>query len=140
MIDLQIFRELDPAEVSDENMNYYREELIKMHDELSDAFAEELKKIDSDNFDPYSFFGERKVKKISKKYAKKISEVDMLVDVIDDEMDRREKYNEEQRYTGSGKYVPRYSLDPEEYLKQEQEKTARIRKSLENDDNNEENQ
>ena len=63
MIDLEQFKELDPIEVSDEKMKYFSEELLKMHDELTDAWAEELKTLETEEFDPYSFFGERKSKK-----------------------------------------------------------------------------
>ena len=69
MIDLQIFRELDPADVPDEKMMYFRDELVKMHDELIDLMAEDVKKVDTENFDPYSFRGERALKKIAKKHA-----------------------------------------------------------------------
>ncbi len=134
MIDLEIFKELDPVEVSDEKMQYYKKELLIMHDELIDKFGDDVKKLDTEDFDPYSFFGEKKLKKLAKAHAKKVAEVDMLIGVIDDEMKKRENYNEEQRYVDNGNYVPKYSLDPDEYLKTEQEKTEKIRKGIEDFD------
>lgn len=134
MIDLEQFKHLNPAEVSDENMNYFREELLKMHDELVDAWMEEVKKYDTENFDPYSFSGSRILKKLAKKHSKKVAEVDLLIEVIDDEMAMRENYREEQRYLGNKKFSPDENFDKEEYLKREQEKTEKIRKIYSEDD------
>ncbi len=130
MIDLEQFKELDPIEVSDEKMKYFSEELLKMHDELTDAWAEELKTLETEEFDPYSFFGERKIKKLAKKHAPKIAEVDMLLDVIDDEMQKREKFKDEQRYVDGGN-ITTSELSGEEFLKEEQKKTERIRRKYE---------
>lgn len=134
MIDLKQFETMDPVDVSDQKMAYFKEELLKMRDELLDAWSDEVKKLDSDDFDPYSFFGERKIKKISKQHSKKLAEVDLLLDVIDDEMSRRDNYNEEQRYMGTGKYVPKYSTDSNQYLKNEEQKTEKIRRKYEDEE------
>lgn len=134
MIDLEQFKTLDPVDVSDEKMAYFKKELLIMHDELVDAWTDEVKLYDTEDFDPYSFFGERKLKKIAKKHAGKIAEVDLLIGVIDDEMSRREKYYEEQRYSGNGKVKQSFDGSDEEFLKREQEKTDSIRKIYEDDD------
>lgn len=126
MIDLEQFKVLNPSDVSDEQMMYFRDELVKMHDELVDIMADEVKKYDTENFDPYSFRGERILKKISKKHAPKIAEVDMLIEVIDDEMSRRDTYNEQQRYIEGGNYK-KFNDTTEEFLEKEQKKIDRKR-------------
>lgn len=138
MIDLEQFEKLNPAEVSDEQMMKFQEELLKMHDELVDAWAEEVKTVCTDDFDPYSFWGSRKLDKIGKKHSKTLANVDLLLEIIDGEMTRRDQYNEEQRYTGSGKYKPRYSLDEEEYIENEKKKNERIRNVYDFDDDDDE--
>ena len=118
MIDLQQFQELDPAEVPDEK--------------IMDAMANDLKAVDTENFDPYSFRGERVLNKIAKKHAGKIAEVDMLLEVIDDEMARRDHYNEQQRYIEGGNYKKfDPSITTEEFLESEQKKIKRTRKQIE---------
>lgn len=130
MIDLQQFREIDPEDVSDEKMMYFRDELVKMHDELVDAWTEEVKKYDTENFDPYSFRGERLIKKIAKKHTPKIVEVDMLIEVIDNEMARRSTYNEQQHYVEGGKHKVDNDTK-EEFLEKEKKKIERTRKKYE---------
>ncbi len=127
MIDLEQFKTLNPVDVSDEKMKYFKDELLKMHEELTDIWTEELKKLDNENFDPYSFSNERKLKKLAKKHSPKLAEVDMLLDVIDDELSRRDKYNEQQRYVEGGNYR-QDELSDEEYFNEEVKKTERIRK------------
>ncbi len=127
MIDLEQFKTLNPVDVSDEKMKYFKDELLKMHEELTDIWTEELKKLDNENFDPYSFSNERKLKKLAKKHSPKLAEVDMLLDVIDDELSRRDKYNEQQRYVEGVNYR-QDELSDEEYFNEEVKKTERIRK------------
>lgn len=130
MIDLEQFKTLDPLEVTDEKMNYFSEELQKMREELLDAWANELKEIETEDFDPYSFFGKRKLKKLAQKHTPKIAEVDMLLDVIDDEMKKRETFKEQQRYVVGGK-VNESKVSGEEFLKAEEKKTEKIRRKYE---------
>lgn len=130
MIDLEQFKTLDPLEVTDEKMNYFSEELQKMREELLDAWANELKEIETEDFDPYSFFGERKLKKLAQKHTPKIAEVDMLLDVIDDEMKKRETFKEQQRYVVGGN-VNEPKVSGEEFLKAEEKKTEKIRRKYE---------
>ena len=127
MIDLKQFHELDPSDVSDDKMMYFRDELTKMHDELVEAWTDDVKKVDTENFDPYSFRGERILKKIAKKHTPLIAEVDMLIDVIDDEMARRDEYNEQQHYVEGGKRKEHIE-DTDEFIAKEQKKIDRKRR------------
>ena len=54
----------------------------------------------------------------------------MLLDVIDDEMQKREKFKDEQRYVDGGN-ITTSELSGEEFLKEEQKKTERIRRKYE---------
>jgi hypothetical protein len=90
---------------------------------FDDEWAKELKIISSvEGFDPYSFWGERKIKKLAKKHAQKTSGLIYLEGLTAEEIRKRDKYKEEQMYSGKGKYKG-YTMSTEEFLEREQIKT-----------------
>lgn len=116
---------------TDDELRALRDEALVKYDDIIDTWAVELKEInEKTDFDPYSRKGERIISKLGKKYADPLSDVEIVLETIQDELDKRDNYNEQQRYMEGGDYT-RSELDDNEFLKREKEKTERIRKILE---------
>lgn len=110
-------------EMTDDELYAFRDKLSVLHARFDDEWAKELKIISSvEGFDPYSFWGERKIKKLAKKHAQKTSGLIYLEGLTAEEIRKRDKYKEEQMYSGKGKYKG-YTMSTEEFLEREQIKT-----------------
>lgn len=126
-------------------VNYSTETLLAMRDEALDKYdayvekwAVELKAItDEKDFDQYSKKSEKKVKKLNNKYLDPMTDIEVVLATIQEELDKRDNYNEQQRYVEGGNYI-RDNISDEDFLKREQEKTERIRSILSGDIDEEE--
>lgn len=90
------------AEMSDDELFEFRDWLQTEKTTIDDEWAEELKNITGPSFDPYTRKGERILKKLGKKYAEKSMGVIYLQELTIDEISKRKKFKEEQRYLGKG--------------------------------------
>ena len=110
-------------EMTDEELYAFRDKLSVLHAKFDDEWVEELKIISNqDGFDPYSYWGERKIKKLAKKHAQKTSGLLYLESLTAEELRKRDKFKEEQMYSGKGKYAGR-TMTTEEFIEREQIKT-----------------
>lgn len=98
-----------------------------INQKLADELAVELKK---DSFDIYSRRGERMVKKISKKYIGSLVGADSYLEILNDEIAKREQYEEQMRYSGK-RVGKKEELSEEDFLQQEQDKTWAYRSKIE---------
>lgn len=114
---------LNIAEIGDKELVVFRNELLMKQSEIEEAYAEDIAEISKgDDFDPYSRKGERQIKKIAKKYQDITTGVDYLLEVVNTELAKRDKYNEEQRYSGKSSFA--YEKQSEsDFLKAEELKT-----------------
>ena len=122
-----------PADYTDNELIKINSEIEEEYNELVEQWAEDVKSVSTENFDPYSFWGERKLKKIAKKYADKAAEMTIIMEDIEREFALRENYNEQQKYIGSNTNIPKNNsnLSTDEFIQRESMKTLRHR--LEND-------
>ena len=122
-----------PADYTDNELIKINSEIEEEYNELVEQWAEDVKSVSTENFDPYSFWGERKLKKIAKKYADKAAEMTIIMEDIERELALRENYNEQQKYIGSNTNIPKNNsnLSTDEFVQRESMKTLRHR--LEND-------
>ena len=121
---------LNLAEYTDEKLYGFRDWIQTQNEIVMDEWATELKeKTGTVNFDPYSFSGERKLKKIAKKYAGPLSGLEYLQELVGVEIAKRNKYKEEQRYIGRGEEAKHESL--EEFLQKEAIKTKSYKNRIE---------
>lgn len=118
-----------PADFSDEELLDLRDKILDLHDKTIDGWSKELAQICDDDFDQYSFWGKKKLEKLTNKWSEKLADIEVSLDMIQEELDKRDNYNEQQRYMDGGKYKTTEMSD-EEFLRIEQEKTERIREIL----------
>ncbi len=119
------------AELTDEELYALRDNLARHHAIYDDEWAKELKEIASvPNFDQYSFWGERKIKKLAKKYAQKTEGLTYLEKLTMEEIFKRDKFKEEQMYSGKGTHENQ-EMSVDEFIEREQIKTE----SYKTDDN-----
>lgn len=102
-------------------------ELEAERDEYIEKWANESAEIVADGTDPYTFFGERKLGKVNKKYAGDVAEIEMLMDSIGKELDKRDQHNEESKYNGKSDFSAYESA--EEFLEREGLKTQGYKKN-----------
>lgn len=116
------------AEFSDEELLRFKKELEAFRDKFTQDWAEDLKDLtgQDSNFDPYTFWGERKLKKLAKKHAEKTDGLIYLQEMVAREVQKRDKFKEEQLYAGTGIYK-NPKISKEAFLQREQEKTDRFR-------------
>ncbi len=114
---------LNIAEIGDKELVVFRNELLMKQSEIEEAYAEDIAEISkSENFDIYTRKGERQIKKIAKKYEDITTGVDYLLEVVNSELAKRDKYNEEQRYSGKGSSAHEEQSESE-FFKTEELKT-----------------
>lgn len=110
---------LNFAELTDLDLYGLRDRLLVERAKIEDAWSDELASFAGDNFDPYTFWGARKLKKLGKKYAKKTMGLNYLYEQTLIEIEKRETYKEQQRYSGKGGYYTGSESD-EEFLEKEE--------------------
>lgn len=91
------------AELTDDELLGFRNQLLTQREILTSDYAEEIKIQTQGDFDPYSRRGQKIIKKVVKKFSDRNMGLTYLEDVVADEIRKREKYKEEQRYVKGGK-------------------------------------
>lgn len=135
-MELKEYFGMNPALYSDEDLLVFRDKLLGTYDFYQKEWAEELAEIANDeSFDQYSFKGKRQINKLTNKYADIMSDVEVILEVVQGELDKRDHYNEQQRYLADGNYK-KEEISEAEFLKREYEKTQRIRRIIADDKDN----
>ena len=120
-------------------VDYSDDELKDIYNEISVEYGKTMEMWSLDlktfadenpNLDPYSFWGGRKLNKVSKKYAKDIAAMEMIMDDIEKELGLRGKYEEEQKYSGSSNFKYKQESE-EEFLEREDLKTLSHKQKVE---------
>ena len=118
---------------------YTRQELIAIRNEIEmkksilneECAAEMVELMKEKNFDVYSSSGNRKMNKVAKKYAPLLDGADYLLGIVKTELEKRDKYDEELRYSGRSLANKGPKMSTEEFLKKEEEKTWVHRSKIE---------
>ncbi len=114
------YMDIEVINYSNKELEFIYGELSAEYDDYTDKWAKEVADISTDDFDPYSFFGERKLKKITKKYAGTLADINSIIGIVADELNKREKVADEERYIGKGQFN---SEDKDTFLEREKMKT-----------------
>ena len=117
--------------------NYTDEELLDAKQKLEieygkyvDEWAREVAYlINEKNVDPYSYWGEKKVKKVTKKYTNITSDIQLALEKLAIELQKRDNYNFEQSFIGGKSYFDE-TLTEKEFFEKEQLKTLKYRKLI----------
>jgi hypothetical protein len=117
-------------------VDYSDAELIKIRNlmdfeygEVTEEWTRDLQALDTPNFDPYSFWGGKKLDKVTKKYAGVMADISLISERIENELEKRGKFAEEQRYSGKSK-VTNKNIDEDEFLEKEELKTLLHRQDI----------
>ena len=106
------------AEMTDDELLDFRNQLLIQREMLSSDYVEELKNRTKGDFDPYSRRGEKVIKKVIKKFEDRDLGLSYLEELVADEWKKRDKYKEEQMYiNGLGKNG---TMTEAEFLEREQ--------------------
>lgn len=133
-MDYELLKRINPSLYDDKELIELRNNLEIEYGKLNETWAEDAALMVDESFDPYSFVGEKKIKKFTKRYADQASDILVTIDLIDDEIAKREKYKEEQRYSGTSKFS--YSDESmEEFIEKESNKTLLHRQDVVDDKN-----
>ena len=117
------------AEFNDEELLDFRNQLLVQREILTDEYVQELKRQTQGDFDPYSRRGVKVLKKVRNKFADRDLGLTFLEEVTADELRKRDKYNEEQRYL-KGRSVSD-EMTEEEFLEREKIITEGYKSRLE---------
>lgn len=120
---------LNVAEISDKDLVIFRNELLMKESEIQEAYASDIAEISKGDFDPYSKKGEKQIQKIAKNYQDITTGVEYLLEVVNNEIAKREKFKEEQRYSGKSNFS--YGNQSEsEFFESEELKTMAYRSKI----------
>lgn len=131
MVNFKDFDETKMVDYTDDDLKEFYHEVEKKKSVLKEQCSEEMSiLLKNDKFDVYSWSGSRKIKKIADKYAGLIAVADDYLKTVGNEMRKREKFEEEQRYSGKS-IKKRENISQEEFLQKEEDKTWAYRSKIE---------
>lgn len=104
-----------------------QKKVLAEYDATMFAYASEIKKFDTPGFDPYSRWGDRKIKKAANKFAGDIANMESLLDEIDNELNLRIERQDMQDFLNDP--TEETVEDREKFLEREGLKTEKIRKN-----------
>lgn len=131
MITLKDFDESKVDEYSIETLKIFINEIEMKKSVIREKCASEMAEyLKDERFDPYSFFGRRKLRKIAKKYDSALAGAGIYLSIVKKALKRKEDLEEEARYSGRGIVKPKQMSD-EEFLQKEQDKTWAYRSKIE---------
>ncbi len=116
----------DIRAMSDKELVVFKNELLMEESKINEAYADEIAGIATVNFDPNSYWGEKKINKIAKKYAEQSSGIDYLLELVVSELSRRDLVNDI-----SGTRDSEQGVD--EFLESEEIKTMAYRSEIEDE-------
>lgn len=132
MMNYKKYYYMNPVNYTDEDLKKIYNDIQIEYSKHTEEWAREIKAVYDANpmIDPYSFWGGRKLNKVSKKYAGQIAEMEIILDVITKELARRDQYHEEQRYSGNSNFKYK-EMGKEEFLDKEGLKTLAHKQKVE---------
>ena len=122
MIEFKDFDESKLYEYSSDNLRMFVNEIEMKLSVLREQCATEMSKyLKDERFDLYSISGKRKIKKIAKRFSDMLEGASEYLRIIRVELAKREKLEDDMKYSGKGYKIDRISQ--EEFLQKEQDKT-----------------
>lgn len=130
MVEFKDFDESKLYEYTSENLKMFINEIEMKLSVLRESCANEMSEyLQDEKFDPYSFWGKRKLKKVAQRYDSKFVGGEEFLRIIKTELAKREKLEEDMKY--SGKSIKQQKVIEEEFLQKEQDKTWAYRSKIE---------
>lgn len=137
MIEFKDFDETKLYDYSSDNLRMFINEIEMKLSVLREKCASDMSALLKDErFDPYSFFGKRKLQKIADKHNRMVIGANEYLKIIKTELAKREKLEDEMRY--SGRSIKQKAISEEEFLQKEQDKTMAYKVKNGIESNNEE--
>ena len=122
---------LNIIDLSDEQLVELRNRLEYENGKIAEEGSIELASFAGENFDPYSFWGKRKIEKLNKRYAPKTAEILNLMEDIEKELFKRDRLKYQKMF--DGKHNDEVNeLDRNEFFEKEELKTLKHKQDLEN--------
>ena len=117
------------AELTDDELLDFRNQLLIQREMLNSDYVEELKERTRGDFDPYTRRGEKVIKKVLKKFEDRDMGLSYLEELLAEELKKRDKFKEEQMYlNGLGS---KGSMTEAEFLEREQIITESYKSKIE---------
>lgn len=124
------YKNVNFVEFNDDELIAIRNQMEMEYGEFVDAWGKEVAfLINEKHVDPYSFWGEKKINKVIKKYADKTSDIQIIIEDIDKELFNRDNYKFQQSFLGKTGYYDD-SLTQKEFFEKEQLKTLKYKQSI----------
>lgn len=137
MIEFKDFDETKLYDYSSDNLRMFINEIEMKLSVLREKCVSDMSVLLKDErFDPYSFFGKRKLQKIADKHNRMVIGANEYLKIIKTELAKREKLEDEMRY--SGRSIKQKAISEEEFLQKEQDKTMAYKVKNGIESNNEE--
>ncbi|MBR7172750.1 MAG: hypothetical protein IKD36_03045 [Clostridia bacterium] len=127
-------QQINLADYSDEDLIATKNRLAIEYGRILDECSTEIAYlVNEKKVDPYSFFGERKINKVITRYADMSSDVQIAMEEIGIELEKRDNFKYEQSFIGGKKYFDD-SISQEEFLRKEALKTLKHQSALKQDE------
>lgn len=125
-----LFR-LNIVDLSDEQLIELRNRLEFENGKIAEAWSIDLANMAGENFDPYSFWGKRKIEKLNKRYAPKTAEILDFMEDIEKELYKRDKFKYQRMFDGKQNDEVE-EFDKNTFFEKEELKTLKHKQDLEN--------
>ena len=128
------FLGIDVVVFNDKELIELRNNLDMEYGNIIDDWGKEMAYlVNEKGVDPYTFWGEKKINKAMKKYTSRTADIKNLLEDIEIELEKRDKYKFEQSFIGGKSYHDK-TLTKEEFLQKETLKTMKYKDSIETDE------
>lgn len=115
-------------ELSDEKLVELRNRLEFENGKVMEEWSKYLAQNTNENTDPYSFWGKRKIDKISKKFAPKSAEILNLMEDVENELYKRDRIKYQKMF--SGEHTEAEEINEQDFFEKEELKTLKHRQDL----------
>jgi hypothetical protein len=131
MVKLKNFDESKLGEYTVDEINEFINEIELTRSVIREKLTAEMaEKVKDDRFDAFSFWGQRTLKKIAKKYDGALAGADVYMAIMKTELARREALENTSSYTGKS-IAKQKEISEEEFLQKEHDKTWSYRSKIE---------
>lgn len=121
--------------------NYTEEELIAARNKLEVQYGQYIEEcgrqagilVKEKGVNPDSFWGEKKINKLIKKYSNITADIQLAIEDINIELQKRDNYRFEQSFLG-GKSYHDTSLSEKEFFEKESLKTLKYKQGIKTDE------
>ena len=119
------------ANYSDKDLILIKNNLIVKYEDVQDAWSAELAKMWDDDFDQYSARGERLIKKLNKKYASQLADIEIVFEELKEELAKREIFiSELEDITDNVEEDDDENVSDVEFVRREAKKTEQYKQGL----------